>query len=207
MDGMSQAEQKKPIGAEGEGAAREGASPEVAAASAPPAVESEVEALRRELAELKDKNLRLLAETQNQQKRFAREKSEALRYAEGDFARDLLVVLDDFDRTLESARTAPDAKAVADGVKIVYDHFVKILQQRGVTAIEAAGQPFDPHLHEAMLQQPSTEHAAGVVIQELARGWKMHDRVLRPARVAVSSGPAKSEASPDVSSEKSGAAR
>lgn len=168
---------------------------EAPGAAAAPAVapESELEALRREVGELKDKNLRLLAEVQNQQKRFAREKQEALRYAEADFARELLVILDDFERTQESAKSATDAKAVAEGVKIVYDHFLKVLQQRGITTIESVGKPFDPNLHEALMQQPSADVAAGVVLQEAARGYRMHDRVLRPARVIVSTGEVKSE--------------
>jgi molecular chaperone GrpE len=150
---------------------------------------SELEALRRELAELRDKNLRLLAETRNLQQRAQREKSEALKYAEADFARELLVVLDDLVRTQESAQSGADAKAIADGVRIVQEHFLKVLKSRAVEPIEACGKPFDPHVHEALLQQPSTEHAAGMVIQELARGYKMHERVLRPARVIVSQGP------------------
>lgn len=152
--------------------------------------ETEVDALRREIAELKDKNLRLLADAQNQQKRFAREKQDALRFAESDFAKDLLVILDDFERTQESAKSATEAKVVADGVKIVYDHFLKVLQQRGISPIESVGQPFDPAVHEALLQQPSAEQPAGVVLQEMHKGYRMHERTLRPARVIVSSGPA-----------------
>jgi molecular chaperone GrpE len=147
-------------------------------------------ALRREVAELREKNLRTLAESRNLQQRFVREKEQALKYAEADLARELLVVLDDFERTLESAAQAPDAAAVADGVRIVYEHFVKVLRNRDIEPIEALGKPFDPDLHEALLQQPSAEQPAGTVMQELARGYKMHDRVLRPTRVVVSTGPA-----------------
>ncbi len=182
---MSQTEEKQK--SDQTTAAKSGA----AAESAAP--ESELDALRREVGELKDKNLRLLAEVQNQQKRFAREKQDALRYAEADFAKELLVILDDFERTQESAKTATDAKSVVDGVKIVHDHFLKVLQQRGITTIESVGKPFDPNVHEALMQQPSADVAAGSVIQEAARGFKMHDRVLRPARVIVSAGEAKSE--------------
>lgn len=153
------------------------------------APDDELTLLRRERDELRDKNLRLLAELQNQQKRAQRDKQEALRYAESDFARELLVVLDDFERTQDAAKTAPDAQTVADGVKIVYDHFLKIIASRGVKPIEAAGRPFDPSFHEALMQMPSREHPAGTVVQEAARGYTMHERVLRAARVVVSSGP------------------
>ncbi|MBU0640221.1 MAG: nucleotide exchange factor GrpE [Planctomycetes bacterium] len=153
------------------------------------AVEDPLEVLRRECEELREKNLRLLAEAQNLQKRAERDKREALRYAEADFARELLVVLDDLERTQESARTARKPKAVADGVRIVYEHFLKVLRERQVEPIEALGQPFDPSYHEAMMRQPSEECPAGTVIQELARGYRMHERVIRPSRVVVSSGP------------------
>ncbi len=148
----------------------------------------ELTQLRRERDELRDKNLRLLAELQNQQKRAQRDKQEALRFAESDFARELLLVLDDFERTQDAAKTA-DAQTVADGVKIVYDHFLKILASRGVKPIDAAGRPFDPTFHEALMQMPSAAHPAGTVVQEAARGYTMHERVLRAARVVVSSGP------------------
>ncbi len=145
--------------------------------------------LQREVEELRDQNLRLIAETRNLQQRAARDKAEAVRHAAGDFARDLLVIIDDLERTLDSARSATQVETVADGVRIVHEHFLKILADRHITQIDAEGRPFDPDLHEAVLQQPSDEHPAGTVIQELARGYRMHDRVLRYSRVIVSSGP------------------
>jgi molecular chaperone GrpE len=171
--------------------------PSEAAAAAPIAPptqeETELAALRRQVQELQEKNLRLLAETQNLQKRAHREKQEALRFAEAELARELLVVLDDLERVQESARTASDAQAVADGVRIVYEQFIKVLKSRNIEAIQANGQIFDPAFHEAVMQQPSDEHPAGTVVQELARGYLMHHRVLRPSRVIVSSGPAWSD--------------
>lgn len=145
------------------------------------------------IARLEEEKLRLQAELQNVVRRAQREKHEALKYAESEFAKELLVILDDFERTQESAKTAENVQAVADGVRIVYEHFLKVLRSRGVEPVEATGQPFDPDRHEAMLQQPSAEHPAGTVIQELQRGYIMYERVLRPARVIVSSGPAAKE--------------
>lgn len=150
---------------------------------------SEEDQLRQQCEELQDKNLRLAAELRNTRQRGEREKTEALRYAESDFARELLIVLDDFERTMSSAEATTDVKALADGVRIIYEHFQKVLRSREIEPIEAVGKPFDPTYHEAMLQQPSGEHASGVVMQELARGYKMHGRVIRPTRVIVSSGP------------------
>ncbi len=155
--------------------------------------EDELTALRREVQELRDKNLRLIAESQNAQKRAEREKQEALRFAAFEFARELLPVLDDLERTQASAREAQAGQAVADGVRIVYEHFLKVLKHRHIERIEAAGQPFDPTYHEAMLQQPSTEQPAGTVIQELSRGYTMYERVLRSSRVSVSGGPPRAD--------------
>ncbi len=152
--------------------------------------EDDVTRLTREVAELADKNLRLQAESDNILKRTRREQQAAQRYAEFDFARELLVVLDDLERTQESAQAATDVQALGDGVRIVYQHFVKVLSAHGISAIDVIGRTFDPTYHEAMLQQPSDEYESGTVMQELARGYTMHDRVLRSARVIVSSGPA-----------------
>lgn len=146
-------------------------------------------ALREQIEALNDKYLRAVAEMRNSQQRAQRDKAEALRYAEADFARELLVVLDDLERTQDSARAAATLEAVLEGVRIVQEHFLNVLKKRGIEPIDAVGRPFDPSLHEAMLQQPSAEHPAGIVIQELARGFRMHERVIRAARVIVSSGP------------------
>jgi len=144
---------------------------------------------QQEIERLRDENLRLVAELRNVRQRAQREKQEALKYAEADFARELLVVLDDLERTRESAKTAEDLQAVAEGVRIVYEHFLKVLRGREIEPIEALGKPFDPELHEAMMQQPSEEYPEKVVTLELVRGYKMHGRVIRPAKVVVSSGP------------------
>ncbi len=184
----AEAQEKSPAAAAAEEQVAEPVAEEMQATEA----EDELTQLRREVEELREKNLRVLADAQNSAKRAQREKQESLRFAEADFARELLVILDDLERTQESARTATDVQAVGDGVRIVYEHFLKVLRQQGVEPIEAAGKAFDPDLHQAMMQQPSDEHPAGTVIQELARGYKMHERVLRATRVVVSSGPAES---------------
>ena len=168
---------------------------EANAAEAQP--ESPVEVLERKVQAPEEEKLRLIAESRNQQQRAARERAEALRYAESDFARELLVILDDLERTQQSAQDATDVQAVADGVRIVYEHFLKVLKGRGIEPIDAQGKPFDPEVHEAMMQQPSAEHAPGTVMQELARGYRMHERVLRPTRVVVSSAPVAPEAEPE----------
>lgn len=149
-----------------------------------------MQALQDECGKLKNENLRLIAEMRNQQQRAARDKSEALKYAEAAFARDLMDILDDLERTQESAKSATDVSAVADGVRIVYEHFLKVFKDHDIEPIEAVGKPFDPTYHEAMMTQPHGDAPAGQVVREVARGFRMHERVVRPARVIVSSGPA-----------------
>jgi len=167
---------------------------EPSAAVATPAVSSEeVAALRQEVGQLRDQNLRLIAEARNLQQRAWREKAEALRFAEAEFARELLVVVDDLERTVAAARTTQDATPVVEGVRLVHEQFLKVLRSRGIVPIEAVGKPFDPDRHQAVLQQASAEYPAGVVLGEVARGYMMHERVLRPSRVIVSTGPAAQE--------------
>lgn len=157
---------------------------EGAAAAAPPE-----DVIRREVAELRDKNLRLMAELQNQQKRIDRERQELRRYAEADLARELLAVLDDLQRAYQAADANEHTQAMAEGVRLVGERFSKVLRDHNIVPIEAVGHPFDPTFHEAVLQQPSHELPAGTVLEEVAQGYLMHDRVLRPSRVIISSGP------------------
>jgi molecular chaperone GrpE len=177
--------------------------PEETGAAAPePATEvaEEAQTPEQQIETLRDENLRLMAELRNVRERAQREKQEALTYAEADFARELLVVVDDLERTQQAANSADNAQAVAEGVRIVYEHFLKVLRGRSIEPIEALHQPFDPDLHEALMQQPSAEHPAGTVIQELAHGYRMGARVIRPAKVVVSSGP---PAAPEEKGERS----
>ncbi len=140
-----------------------------------------------------DKFLRAKADYQNLQKRAADEQRNAIRYANADFARSLLQVIDDFERTLQAAENAPEADSVVSGVKLVYEKLLKLLGDHHIEPIEALGQPFDPHLHEALMQESSETHPPDSVIREIERGYTLHDRVLRPARVVVSKAPQPSE--------------
>ncbi len=148
----------------------------------------DIETLRKELAEAKDKFLRSKAETQNIQRRAAVERQEAVKYANASLIKNLLATLDDFERTLEQSKDV-DIKTVLEGVRIVYDGFTKVLKDQRVEAIDPLGEHFDPRFHEAMLQQPS-DQAPGTVIQVVQRGFVMDDRVLRPAKVIIAAQPA-----------------
>lgn len=146
----------------------------------------EVATLKKEVEELRERNLRLTAEMRNQLVRLQREKEESLRYAESAFAKQLLGVLDNLDRAVDATASATDPQSVAAGVKIVHEQFLKVLADHGIESILAEGQPFNPDVHEAVMQQPSADVQPGTVLQQLARGYQMHGRVLRPAKVIVS---------------------
>ena len=174
----------------------EGASAEMAPES--DAVELSGESkLEADLAEMKDRFLRAKADYQNMQTRSSREHREALRFANAEFAKSLLAILDDFERAFEAAQSAESAQSVVEGVRMVYEHFLKVLKDQGVEPIEASDAVFNPHEHEALSQAPSDEHEAGAVMFVHQRGYRLHDRVLRPARVVVSSGPAQADQQAD----------
>lgn len=148
-----------------------------------------VSALQAEVEALKNENLKLIAEQRNMQVRAAREREQSLKYAESGFAKDLLGTIDGLEQALQATRGATDVKTVGEGIRIVHEEFLKLLKSRGIQPIAALGKAFDPALHEALAQQPSAEYAAGTVMVEVARGYMMHERVLRATRVIVSSGP------------------
>ena len=156
-------------------------------------VSSESGAAEDKNIDWQDKFLRAKADYQNLQKRAADEQRNAIRYAHADFARSLLQVIDDFERTLQAAENAPEADSVVSGVKLVYEKLLKLLDDHHIEPIEALGQPFDPHVHEALMQEPCETLPPDSVLREIQRGYKLHDRVLRPARVVISKAPEPSE--------------
>lgn len=158
--------------------------------TAPDAGAPAAEAAQREIEKLKAENLRLIAEQRNITQRNQRELSERLRYAEIDFARDLLVPLDDLKRVIDSPTKEPAGAPAVEGARLAYEAFVRCLRARGIEPIPAEGKAFDPAVHEALVHQPHDLVPAGDVIQEVAVGYRMNDRVIRPTRVIVSSGPA-----------------
>ncbi len=155
----------------------------------------QVEALEKERDELKDNMLRALAETDNVRKRANRQIEEARVYAVEKFARDLLNISDNLARAVESVPQdsrglMTDAvRAALEGVELTQKELVTVLARHGVTAIDASpGAAFDPALHQAVTQIPSP-HPAGAVAQLFQSGWRIGDRTLRAAMVAVSAGP------------------
>lgn len=126
------------------------------------------------------------ADFENYQKRAARDLATERRFAQMPLAGDLLPALDNLERAMAAAKQAGDSGPLAQGVAMVQAQLLDVLRRHGVTKIEAQGQPFDPNLHQAVMQQPSAEHPSQTVLQVLEQGYLIHDRVLRPARVVVS---------------------
>jgi len=154
---------------------------------------SELEAARleweKEKAELLDRIMRKQADLDNLRRIGKMEQAEAREYALYDFLNRLLPVLDNIERALEAARTAADLPATyLEGLEMIRKQLEQILTQEGVSVIEAAGTPFDPHCHHAVMEVENEEHAPGTVTEELQKGYRHRQRILRPSMVKVCRG-------------------
>jgi molecular chaperone GrpE len=145
----------------------------------------DIAALQQERDELKDQLLRSRAEFANYQKRVKQQAEADRTYAIGNLARDLLEAIDNLERATEALKSSA-SEGITAGLDMVQKQLVAILAKYGVEPIPAMGEPFDPNFHDALMQQPSAEHPEGTVVGELTKGYKIHDRVLRPSKVAVS---------------------
>jgi len=143
--------------------------------------------LQGDMERFKDLALRSEADLQNFRKRAAREKEDALKYANAAFLERLIPILDNFDMGLTAARGDKNS-AILAGFEMVAKQFQDFLAETGVQAIDAEGQKFDPNLHEALAQEASKDVPEGNVIRQMRRGYKLKDRLLRPANVIVSKG-------------------
>lgn len=144
----------------------------------------------KEDSELKDKYwdrlLRAHADFENYKKRNEKERVDLLRYANEGLIADLLTIIDDFDRALNSTEEHKDFETLVTGVKMIRGHLDDLLKRKGVTIIETVGAKFDPMKHEAMMHVETDEHPDNTVIEEVRRGYAIEDRVIRPAVVKVS---------------------
>ena len=146
--------------------------------------------LQADLDRFRDLALRSQADFENYKKRAAREKEDALKYANSSLLQRLVSILDNFELGLAAAKTESEHSPIYSGMVLVQKQLNDLLEENGLQAIEAEGKKFDPNLHEAIAHEPS-ESAEGTVIRQARRGYQFKDRLLRPARVVVSSGPAK----------------
>ncbi|MGH6889722.1 MAG: nucleotide exchange factor GrpE [Rhizomicrobium sp.] len=159
--------------------------------------------LEAEIADLKEKHLRALADAENTRRRAERERLEASQYAVTRFARDMLTVRDNLRRALdhvpEDAKAAADPaiKAVLDGIEATERELEAILERHGVRAIDAAEGKFDPHLHQAIAEVPAEGKPAGAIVNVVQTGYRIADRLLRPAMVTVARAGSPKEADPD----------
>jgi len=179
---------------EGKTSGRDSASKQLSRKKRKPLVED----LKRDLEEQKqlaqsnyEKFLRAYAELENYKKRVEKERSEHFKYANEDLLRDMLPLIDNLYRAIEHASSEGDdnPKALAEGVRLTLAEFMRVLEKHGVEAIESVGKPFDPNLHEAMLQVETEDHEPLTIVEEFQKGYRLKGRLLRPARVSVAKRP------------------
>jgi len=149
---------------------------------------SELDRLQLELHESEQRVLRVQADLENFRKRTRRDAEESIKYAATPLLRDMLSVIDNLHRAMEAQQADATAKGLLEGVRMVADQLTAVLDQHQCHVIVAQGETFDPVSHEAVLQQDS-DLPAGTIIQVTQVGYRLHDRVIRPAQVIVSKGP------------------
>ncbi|MEZ6125398.1 MAG: nucleotide exchange factor GrpE [Planctomycetaceae bacterium] len=152
-----------------------------------------VSQLKTENAELKDRVLRIQAELENFRRRTQKEAADALKYQGVSVIRDMLPGIDNLQRALDVAGQTDDAQRLIDGVRMVAQQFQDALKAHACQPINPEGEPFDPNLHEALTQVPSADHPPMTVLQVVESGYRVHDRMIRPAKVIVSCAPPEAE--------------
>ncbi len=151
--------------------------------------EPTIESLQTQLADAEKRVLLAHADLENFRRRNRREMQDQLRYASLGLMNDVMESVDNLRRAVESYEKDASGDGLVEGVKLVAQQIDTLLQNNGCKRIEAVGQPFDPNLHQALQMQPSEEFDANVVMMELRPGFQLHDRVIRPSQVFVSTGP------------------
>jgi molecular chaperone GrpE len=162
-----------------------------ASSAQPVAAEDDSDGLQADLDRFRDLALRSQADFENYKKRSAREKEEAIKYANSSLLERLIAIVDNFELGLEAARAEGEKSPIFSGMSMVLKQLMDFLADSGLQPIDATGHKFDPNLHEAIAHEPSNEVPEGTVIRQTRRGYKMKDRLLRPSSVVVSSGSAK----------------
>src|SRR6266496_460930 len=147
--------------------------------------------LQADLDRFRDLALRSQADFENYKKRSAREKEEAIKYANSSLLQRLAAILDNFELGLAAAKAQGEESPIYSGMVLVQKQLNDLLSEHGLQPIEADGKRFDPNLHEAIAHEPSDQFPEGTVLRQTRRGYRLKDRLLRPSKVVVSSGPAK----------------
>jgi molecular chaperone GrpE len=157
-------------------------------------LKSKLQEKDKEAKDYYDRYLRLSAEMENFKKRAEKEKSEIYKFANENILKELIPVLDNLERALDHGQETENAQALLSGVEMIHKAFWAVLEKYGLTRVEALGEEFDPNLHEAVMVQEDAERPPGVVISQLQKGYRLHNRLIRPAMVVVSKKP---EINPD----------
>ena len=152
------------------------------------ALETDGDTKDKEIAELKDKYLRTLAENENARRRIRQQSEDSVKLQKENLLRDLLPIVDNLERAVNAAQGSSDGKSIVEGVRMVLASLMDFLKNHGVRPMAAVGQPFDPNRHEAGDQVMHASSPPNTVVDEFHRGYLINDKVLRPARVVVSKG-------------------
>lgn len=145
------------------------------------------------LKETHERSLRIAADFENWKKRAAKERDDAQKFGNERLLKDILPVVDNLERALLAAPADDTQAALVEGVKLVLRQFTDVLGRYGVKGFSAVGTPFDPNRHEALMQQETADVAPGTVVSEMAKGYLLHDRLVRPAAVVVAKAPQPAE--------------
>ncbi len=158
-----------------------------AAEAKPDEAEKPADGAKPEQPDWKDRYARAMADFDNFRKRTARDREDLVKFAAKDVIKDVLATVDNLARALEGAKDRADDPFVK-GVQLVYDGLLKTLADHGATPLDSVGEPFDTNYHEALTSLPSEDVEEGIVMNEVQRGWLLHGKSLRPAKVVVSKG-------------------
>lgn len=190
MDGSASSPtgDKSPEPAEGTSSAEQPAEAAEKPAESAEAAPSAEEVLKQQLADANDRNLRLMAEFDNFRRRSAKEQLDIIETANGKLLEKLSEVQDNFERAFASENKAKDLEAFEKGMQMIYNQFAKILTDAGLEQIDPTGAEFDPNMHEALMQQPSETIPEGHVVTVFQKGYKLKNKILKTAKVIVSSG-------------------
>lgn len=149
-------------------------------------LQKQLEELRSQAEESHQRLLRAQADFDNFRRRTRQEKEELAKYASMKLIEQLLPVMDNFERAISSSKENKDFEALVKGIDMVFRQFDQILGEEGLKPMETVGQPFNPDIHQAIMQVQSEEHAEGTIVEEVQKGYFLKDKVLRPALVKVS---------------------
>jgi len=149
------------------------------------ALKNEIEKVTNDLNELKDKYLRTVAEFENYKKRRERDITDIINRANEEICLELLPVIDDFERSLNSKAKKKSYKILEQGVRLIYQKLISVLKKQGIEAIEAVGQPFDPQIHAAIMQVDDKEKPSSIIVDEALKGYRLKEKVLRFSQVVV----------------------